>query len=79
MDLSSCRPVGFGPSRIPVTSVLDYARHWGMDHDMTDDLVYFIREMDNELLAYNEEENPKSSKVPIGSNRKAPTARRKKK
>jgi hypothetical protein len=49
-NLSTCRNIGMGIGPIPYTSILDYAILLELDSEGTDDLLYFIREMDNTYL-----------------------------
>lgn len=49
-DLDSERTHAFGPAGIPTTSMLQYAKAFKFDDEQTDDLVYFLRQMDTENL-----------------------------
>lgn len=49
-DLDAERTHAFGPSAIPITSILAYASAFSFDEEQTEDLMYFIREMDKENL-----------------------------
>lgn len=51
MQLSSCRPLGFGAlGQIPWTAVIQWADVNGLDERQRDDLVHYIRAMDAEYL-----------------------------
>jgi hypothetical protein len=50
-DLDSERSHGMGLMPIPFTAVLQYARLYDFDEEQTEDLLYFIRRMDNANLA----------------------------
>lgn len=49
-DLDGERTHAFGPTAIPVTSMLQYANAFKFDDDQLDDLIYFVRKMDTENL-----------------------------
>lgn len=59
-DLDSERTHAFGPAAIPITAILAYAAAFKFDEDQTEDLIYFIREMDKEnLKRVNEKQKQK--------------------
>ena len=49
-DLDSERNHGMGYCKIPFTSVLTYAQFYEFDAEQTDDLIFFIRRMDDAHL-----------------------------
>lgn len=58
-DLDFERSHSMGATHIPFSSVVDYARAFEFDEEMTEDLIYFIRQMDIEhvkLIAKKQEE-----------------------
>lgn len=57
-DLSSSRSFGLAAGPISWTVIVDYARAYGLDEVQTDDLIYYVREMDNVWLDHHK---PKGS------------------
>lgn len=53
MDLSSCRPVGFGLQPIPWTAVHEYCIALGLDAIQVEDMHYFIEQLDTAWLKKN--------------------------
>ena len=49
-DLDSERTHSFGLTAIPWTSIKKYAESYEFDQEMTEDLLYLVREMDDENL-----------------------------
>lgn len=49
-DLDSERTHAFGPTAIPTTAMLQYANAFKFDDEQTEDLVYFLGQMDSENL-----------------------------
>lgn len=49
-DLDAERTHYFGPSAIPTTAIITYAKAFRFDEEELEDLVYFIRQMDSENL-----------------------------
>lgn len=45
-ELDSERSHAFGPTSIPFTSIVNYARAFDFDDEQAEDLVYYIRKMD---------------------------------
>lgn len=63
-EISGDRPIGFGMGPIPYLSLHQYARLNGIDNEEDlEDFIYFLREMDQEFLAYNQEEAARKSKT----------------
>lgn len=58
-ELSTCRLGGMGLTPIPFSAILEYSRMVGLDQEDTDDLLYFIRKMDNMFITL---ENSKHGK-----------------
>lgn len=50
LDLDNERTHAFGPAGIPTTAMLAYAKAFKFTDEQTDDLVYFLRQMDTENL-----------------------------
>lgn len=50
LELGSERPVGFSIGRIPVVSILHYARHYKLDGETESDLIYFVTTLDDAYL-----------------------------
>lgn len=49
-ELDSCRHHGMGPASIPWTDIAGYAAIHDFDDEQRDDLIYFIRRLDNAHL-----------------------------
>jgi hypothetical protein len=49
-DLDSERSHAMGPTAIPWTSIVNYARAFDFDEEQTEDLIYLIKRMDAENL-----------------------------
>jgi len=49
-DLDSDRSHAMGPTAIPFRSILDYARAFNFDDEQTEDLIYYIKQMDSDHL-----------------------------
>ena len=58
-ELNTCRAGGMGLSPIPWLAMIEYARTYDLDEDQTDDLVFFIREMDNAFMKWFEKHGSK--------------------
>lgn len=58
MDLSSCRS-GMGDGPIPWTVVMDYAQLQHMDEEMARELWFYITQMDEAWLTYQEKKRDK--------------------
>ena len=59
MDLSTCRQMGMGPSPIPWSVILDYARVFNFDDEQQEDLFFFVRALDKAFLDYHREKEDK--------------------
>ena len=53
MDLSSCRPAGFGVSPIPWTAIHEYCERIGVEDDQRDDMLYHVQIMDQAFLGHH--------------------------
>lgn len=62
-ELRTCAPTGFGPAPIPFTAVVEYSKIYNIED--FDEFLFFIRAMDRELLALEEQEQ--KSKKPNGT------------
>lgn len=63
MDLSTCRPAGWGVCPIPFSAIIDYAAAMDIEGDQRDDLVLFVRSLDAAYVKhYNQKEKAKLSK-----------------
>ena len=49
-DLNGDRSQGFGPGRIPFTAILKYAEFYYFDREQTEDLIFYIKRMDDAHL-----------------------------
>lgn len=64
-DLTTCRPPSFaGVPPIPWTAIATYAQINMLDHEQFSDLVYFVRQLDDEFMDWHERQE--SSQAPIG-------------
>jgi len=57
-DLDSERAVGFGLGPIPRSAMVNYAREYGFSEEQKEDLLYLVREMDNDFLARQSKKKP---------------------
>jgi hypothetical protein len=55
-ELDSCRNHSMGPASIPWTSIAEYADIHDFDEEQRDDLIYFIRRLDNDHLTRIQED-----------------------
>jgi hypothetical protein len=62
-DLDAERSHALALTPIPWTSIMHYARAYELDEEQTEDLVYFIRYMDNVNLDRLRKKNPSPSKA----------------
>jgi hypothetical protein len=58
-DLDTERSHGFALTAIPHSKILEYARQHELDEEMTEDMLFLIRKMDNEHLKQLEKKAPK--------------------
>jgi len=49
-ELNSCRAMGMGEGPIPFTAILQYSQFYECDFQLAQDLILFIREMDDIYL-----------------------------
>ena len=49
-ELDSSRPVGLSLLPIPWGAIVDYCAVYGIDNEQREDMLYFIRKMDNAHL-----------------------------
>lgn len=49
-DLHFDRSIGFGEGYIPITSMFAYGRHYELDNEEIEDLVFFVRAIDIEYV-----------------------------
>lgn len=57
--LSSCRASGWGRSGLSFLQIVEYGGYIGLDEEQMDDLIYFMRVMDNAYLKFYEEKDRK--------------------
>lgn len=57
-DLDSERATGFGLGPIPRSAMVSYAREYGLSEEQKEDLLYLVREMDNDYLARQAKKKP---------------------
>lgn len=62
LELSFDRQVGFGEGRIPTSSILAYSRHFELNSEEEDGLLYFVRELDNAYLTERAKQDEKKKK-----------------
>lgn len=60
-ELSSCRNFGWVIGPIPWTAIISYAREAGLDSSMRPVFVAVIRELDEKYLAWQREEQKKTT------------------
>jgi len=66
-DLTTDRPAAFGGALpMPWSSCARYAQFHGFDYEQFDDLVYFVRALDLEFMAWWDRKNPPPKKGAIG-------------
>lgn len=51
-ELSTERQIGMGVGPIPFLAILAYARHYDLDYEETEVLIFFIRQLDAFYLKY---------------------------
>lgn len=56
-ELGTCRPVGMGVGPIPFTSIAEYARIFEVEGEDFFELLYYVREMDDEYLKLEKEKS----------------------
>jgi hypothetical protein len=59
-DLDSERNNSMGPSFIPWSKMLEYAKHYLFDEEQTENLFFFIRQMDSAHLKRLEKKSKKA-------------------
>lgn len=57
-ELQSDRQSGMGVGPIPYTAISCYANDFGFIGDDFDDLVFFVRQMDDEFLKFTRDNKP---------------------
>lgn len=68
-DLSRQRSVGFAPSCIPFLDIIQYARYYNFSDEMEEDLLYYVKGLDDHYLeilnkdAKKRQEQAKNSNV----------------
>ena len=63
LDLSTCRPSGWGLCAIPWTVIHDYASANRLMGDEREDLFFHIRKMDDAYMEYHKSKTDKESKL----------------
>lgn len=66
LDLDSERSNAFGPGRIPLSKIFEYAACYQFDTEQTEDLVYLIREIDKAHVAKLISKNKTASNIDKG-------------
>lgn len=61
-DLDAERAVGFGLGPIPRSAMVNYAQEYGFSLEQKEDLLYLVREMDNDYLARQAKKKPAKGK-----------------
>lgn len=62
-DLDTERQAGFSIGPIPWSKIREYAAAYRFDEDLTEDLFYFIKQLDNANMARIEREQKAKSKA----------------
>lgn len=57
-DLDSEREMGFGLGPIKRSAIVAYAEEYGFSEEQKEDLLYLVREMDNDYLARQSKKQP---------------------
>jgi hypothetical protein len=57
-DLDSERGMGFGLGPIPRSAMVAYAHEYGLSFEQKEDLLYLVREMDNDYLRRQAKKKP---------------------
>lgn len=58
-DLSSQRAIGFSIGYIPYIDIVTYARLYGFSEELEEDLVFFVRGLDEHYIQLVNDENTK--------------------
>jgi len=61
-ELSTCRVSISGLSPIPFSAIMEYCKMYRLEDEDREDFIFFIREMDKELLSIEAEKDGRSSK-----------------
>ncbi len=72
MDLTGDRSLGMGPGPIPWVAITAYSDYHELDQEESEDLLYYIRKMDEAYLTYHQKEMESKSgskKAPISNRR----------
>lgn len=64
-DLIGCRS-GWGDGPIQYNAIMDYARHHEFDAEQTDDLVFYLSQLDEVYLKHVKKKAPKGGSKPAG-------------
>lgn len=70
MELGSCRLSVMEEAPIPYTAISQYARDYGIVGELYEDLVYFVRILDNAYLEYQRNKKPKITTGETSSGKK---------
>lgn len=62
LDLSLCRPAGWGVQPIPWLTIHEYAEAHGFDQETRDDLFFFVRSLDRAFCDYHAKQSQPSGK-----------------
>jgi hypothetical protein len=75
-ELGTCRQIGFSIGPIPWLAVDAYCTRHGFDDEISADMFYIIRQVDDAYLEWVDAQSKKSTKQPLKSSTPAPAKRR---
>jgi hypothetical protein len=61
-DLCSHRQIGFGEGPIPTLAILEYGRFYNCDDEDCEDLLFFVRKLDQVYLEHAAKKSKKAKK-----------------
>lgn len=68
-DLDRQRSIGFAPSYIPYLDIVAYARLYGFDEELEEELIYYIKGLDDHYLKMVNDENQRKAEKAKNSNK----------
>lgn len=68
-DLDRQRSIGFAPSYIPYLDIVAYARVYGFDEELEEELIYYIKGLDDHYLKMVNDENQRKAEKAKNSNK----------
>jgi hypothetical protein len=67
-ELSSDRQVGMSAGPIPYSSIVTYCREWGLDEELSSNMLKLVRKMDGHFLEWQDKQSKKNQKIKGSSN-----------